>query len=316
MKTGSPVKPSALKIQTLILIITEMIFKRIKDSRRCLVESNKRLPALKSNLNDTILPSKSSVSDHTGNQPQIRVQKSQTPYSKSINAKSSVSDHTGNQPQIRVQKSQTPYSKSINAKSSVSDHTDLNLQLPSTPDFEFNDLPNLDFLDTNDINLFPEFTSNDNPGSIQSTDAQPPTERSIPSSTNLNPIPESASSNQKQDPTINPTSTYSPNLSDNYSKFCKSNPNTIYDTHIIEHNDNLLKTTNKIIVVPTSLDLDESIPYVQDILSNSSDSESFIQSEKTLHSFKTLAHNDKLYYFLFTKVHHFDDLTYSDIFET
>lgn len=110
-----------------------------------------------------------------------------------------------------------------------------------------------------------------------------------------------------------------PNLPDpevTYSKFLKIPSDTPYNTVIREHNDSLLKTQNKTIVVPTSIDLDESIPYVQEILSNSKESESFINSESTLHSYKSLSNNGKLYYFLFPKVHHFDTCTYSDIFES
>ncbi|CAK1543112.1 unnamed protein product [Leptosia nina] len=111
-----------------------------------------------------------------------------------------------------------------------------------------------------------------------------------------------------REPTIEPA--------DTYTRFLKLPLSVNHDTIITEHNDSILKTQNKILIIPTSLDLDESIPYVQEILSNSSDSESFIASEKTLHSYKLFSYNNKAYYFLFTKVHHFDTCSYSDIFES
>lgn len=206
---------------------------------------------------------------------------------------------------------------------------DLGIPIPDIDQINLDDLSITDLLE--DSNALPsKFASP--PKSLKSTDVQPPTLHntptpsiSIPENKNKNkpnsylqkqnpvdPQPSTSRSNPEQN--LNPPPKTIPETNDNYSKFLKSNAS--YNTPIIEHNDHLLKTQNKIIVVPSSLDLDESIPYVQDILSNASESQSFIQSERKLHSYKSLSYNDKTYYFLFTKVHHFDDCSYSDIFET
>jgi len=169
--------------------------------------------------------------------------------------------------------------------------------------------------------------SNENPET--QTENQPSTSNQIPvlrfpSPRIISPNPDINPSNSNvnlprldvipSSPEINSSTQPLPELTDTYSKFLKI-PSTIkYDTKVVEHNDSILKTQSKILIIPTSLDLDESIPYVQEILLNSSESESFVNSERTLHSYKLFSHNDKKYYFLFIKVHHFDNCTYDDIF--
>ena len=75
-----------------------------------------------------------------------------------------------------------------------------------------------------------------------------------------------------------------------------------------------MKSRSKVIVIPTSVDLDETNPYVEDVLANTANTSEFIEKERTLFSFNPLKITDKTYYFLFTKVHHFDETTYPDIF--
>ncbi|CAH2208383.1 jg23981, partial [Pararge aegeria aegeria] len=113
-----------------------------------------------------------------------------------------------------------------------------------------------------------------------------------------------------------PTQSNSPTHSNrDYSEFLKSStkPNETCNTYIKEHNESLLKSTVKTIIIPTSIDYDESNPYVQDIIASTGDF--FLNDERELHSFKKIDANRKTYYFLFTKVYYFDTSTYPDIFK-
>lgn len=134
--------------------------------------------------------------------------------------------------------------------------------------------------------------------------------------------------NNQQSPNIPSTSesnkqksfleSLSPSI-DDYSTFLKaiSNKNKSFNTEIYEHNESLLKSSDKILLVPTSIDLDESNPYIEQILNNTPNSQEIIESEKQLHSFlQTELNNNKTCYLMFTKVHHFDEASYSEIFET
>lgn len=56
-----------------------------------------------------------------------------------------------------------------------------------------------------------------------------------------------------------------------------------FNTKIEEHNESLLKTKIKHIVLPTSIDLDESNHYVSDIIGNLSESTEFLSKERTLY---------------------------------
>lgn len=122
-------------------------------------------------------------------------------------------------------------------------------------------------------------------------------------------------------PTPNPTS--SPrmpetNSNEDYNTFLKSftKKDETYNTYIKEHNESLLKSTCKNILVPVSIDLDETNPYLQDVLSAMEDSSDVFNSERELHSFKKLDVKGKTYYLLFTKVYYFDASTYPEIFKT
>lgn len=104
---------------------------------------------------------------------------------------------------------------------------------------------------------------------------------------------------------------------DDYSQFLTAiQKNTQFNTKIVEHNESLLKTSSNIIIIPSSIDLDDSNPYVQELLSNCENSDEFTMSERELYSFKKLIVKGKTYYFIFNKVYHFSDSSYKDIFDT
>lgn len=95
-----------------------------------------------------------------------------------------------------------------------------------------------------------------------------------------------------------------------------SNKDISFNTEIEEYNESLTKCNAKIILVPTSIDLDESNPYIQEILGDSTLSTEIHDSEKELYLFKKIEKDNKTYYLLFTKVHHFDEASYPEIFKT
>ncbi|XP_026743752.1 uncharacterized protein LOC113505319 [Trichoplusia ni] len=192
----------------------------------------------------------------------------------------------------------------------------VNPAYPADPDTELIDLGPLDISPFNaEVG---DFSPLNIPSPMNLPDPLIPEEILSPSPEVLNENPNIERENELQPSANQVPGTQSLPLDspDTYSKFLKVPRTVTYDTVISEFNDSLLKTQNKVLVIPTSLDLDESIPYVQEILSNSPDSESFMNSERTLHSYKPLLVADKTYYFLFIKVHHFDNCTYSDIFES
>lgn len=105
---------------------------------------------------------------------------------------------------------------------------------------------------------------------------------------------------------------------DNYSDFLKSisGKKTTSNTSLTEHSENLLKTPCKIILIPTSIDLDESNPYVSEMLANVENKEEIINSEKELYSYSEIKYGDKTIYLIFTKVHYFDETPYPAIYDT
>ncbi|XP_062526266.1 uncharacterized protein LOC134199436 [Bombyx mori] len=107
-------------------------------------------------------------------------------------------------------------------------------------------------------------------------------------------------------------------MTDDYSVFLKSmsDPNKHYNVQIEEHNQNLLKGQSKTLLIPTSIDLDESNPYVQEIIGNLPTGSNIPNIEKELHSFCKIDSNNKTFYLIFIKVHHFDEASYPEIFET
>ncbi|KAJ0183508.1 hypothetical protein K1T71_001484 [Dendrolimus kikuchii] len=123
-------------------------------------------------------------------------------------------------------------------------------------------LPN-DQLDANRIDL-PEHTSElpISPNTASNVD-RPNLPECVPSSqsipdvhTDIDPIPSTSSC---------------PDLPvDDYPTFLKAmaDKNNSFNTNIEEHNESLMKSSTKITLVPTSMDLDESNPYIQEILSD------------------------------------------------
>ncbi|CAG9133440.1 unnamed protein product [Plutella xylostella] len=105
---------------------------------------------------------------------------------------------------------------------------------------------------------------------------------------------------------------------DDYSDFLRftSDPKTNSNTVQKEHKETLLKSPYKIILIPTSLDLDESNPYITEIVLDSENKNEIINSERELHSFKKLEYKNKIIYLMFTKVNHFDESSYPDIYKT
>ncbi|CAH2099014.1 unnamed protein product [Euphydryas editha] len=100
----------------------------------------------------------------------------------------------------------------------------------------------------------------------------------IPENTNEYPI------TQNPNPATISTTRNIPGPADSYTKCLKIPAIVKYATVIVEDNDSPLKGQNNLLIIPTSVDLNESNLYVQEILSISPKSENFISLEKTLHS--------------------------------
>ncbi|CAG5041301.1 unnamed protein product [Parnassius apollo] len=86
------------------------------------------------------------------------------------------------------------------------------------------------------------------------------------------------------------------------------------NTVIEEHQEALHLSKLNNIVCPVSLDFDESIPYCKNILSQLQNPEGIINSEREPYTISCVKQNDKIYYFLYTKIHHFEELTYRNIY--
>ncbi|KAJ0178436.1 hypothetical protein K1T71_006259 [Dendrolimus kikuchii] len=93
-------------------------------------------------------------------------------------------------------------------------------------------------------------------------------------------------------------------------------PSRLTESRVIrqEFNQNLLESSCPYIAYPTSIDLDDSNPYCRDILNLLENRNDFENSERELHNIKISEINNKTYLHLFTKVHHYDSVTYRDIF--
>jgi hypothetical protein len=87
------------------------------------------------------------------------------------------------------------------------------------------------------------------------------------------------------------------------------------NTEIEEHLQALHLTKYKLIVCPTSLDFDNSMPYCEEILSQIENSSEIRESEREPYSVLNTTSNGKTYYFLFTKVHHYDEVNYKTIYD-
>nr|XP_049701809.1 uncharacterized protein LOC126055664 [Helicoverpa armigera] len=171
---------------------------------------------------------------------------------------------------------------------------DLDIQVPSVP-LDSDEIPSVDLLD-NDDGL---------------TDILSPENR------------ENSPENPKlPNPSVDNDAIEPPSLTSNsdetYSKFLKTMSGKQFDsnTKIIEHNENIFKTNCKHIVLPTSIDLDTANPYIEEILSEIEGSSELLSKERTLFTCLSFEHKNKLFYFLFTKVYHFDSCSYEDIYKS
>lgn len=113
-------------------------------------------------------------------------------------------------------------------------------------------------------------------------------------------------------PNIDPmssTSSYHDSPVDVYPTFPKAMANKYnsFNTNIEEHNGSLIRCSTKIVLVPTSIDLDESNLYIQEILNDTETLNNIQNVEKELFSFHKGESSNKIYYLLFMKVHHFDE---------
>ncbi|CAK1554979.1 unnamed protein product [Leptosia nina] len=155
--------------------------------------------------------------------------------------------------------------------------------------------------DLGELPLIP--TDSDNPPSVDLLD-------------NEDPLPSILSPEEVQNPPL-PALTSPPLTNESYSKFLKMISNKCFNStaKISECNENILKTNYKHIIIPTSIDLDESNPYVEQVLSEFQNPSEILYKERTLYTCLCLELNTKHIHFLFTKVYHFDSCTYEDIFK-
>lgn len=147
------------------------------------------------------------------------------------------------------------------------------------------------------------------------SDVLPESIQSVPENTSSISENVADSTYPNPDPALTPEDL--PSLDDTYKDFLKSDTKSC-NTYIVEHNENLLKGTQRLIVIPTSVDMDESMPYTQEVLDNCPNTErdEFLKLERELYTCLPLTVENKIYLFLFTKVFHFDDHSYPDIFKS
>ncbi|XP_037870373.1 uncharacterized protein LOC119629252 [Bombyx mori] len=187
---------------------------------------------------------------------------------------------------------------------------DLTVNLPAISDQDSNELPCIDLLEQdNDILL----QSKSAESSESANPTNPTNSNDIPNPIDHEPLPTTATPLTPQSPNSNPDNI----LEDDYSKFLKEiNKNTTFNTKVIDQNQNLLKTHCQTILVPTSIDMDESNPYVPEIMETLSNPDETLYREKQLYSFEEVPFGNKVTYLMFVKVHHFDDCSYPEIFQT
>lgn len=94
-------------------------------------------------------------------------------------------------------------------------------------------------------------------------------------------------------------------------QFTKSVSN---DTQIQEHNEPLHLSKHKLVACPTSLDFDYSMPSCEQLLSTVDNSADLLSAEREPETVLTAHSNNKKFYFLFTKVHHYDETSYRVIY--
>ena len=97
------------------------------------------------------------------------------------------------------------------------------------------------------------------------------------------------------------------------NQFTKSISN---DTQIEEHNQSLSSAKQKSIACPVSVDYDYSIPHCEQVLGMLENSAELLSAERELETVQSVTVNskNKLIYFLFTKVHHYEETSYRIIY--
>ncbi|KAH9638033.1 hypothetical protein HF086_014894, partial [Spodoptera exigua] len=183
-----------------------------------------------------------------------------------------------------------PYDKSeesLEYKALDKDLTDLLISPPSFNPETLNS-PTSDPLALNDNDLLP--LPEIEPTSESSKILKENTENNLPSTTGCSSTPDApATTPLVQQPNANPEIVNDlPDLfDDNYPAFLKTiarKDNISFNTVIQEHNEDITKSKYKIIILPTSIDLDESNPYIQNIIDNLPNSSEIIHKERSLNS--------------------------------
>lgn len=140
---------------------------------------------------------------------------------------------------------------------------------------------------------------------------------SVPSET---PLGQEMPSHPTQPPTKVPSpslpSQPSPSTPETYEQYLKVSRQSKdpFNTNIQEFNDSLLKAKCKLIAYPTSIDLDESVPYCSEIIEMSTTMPDIREVERELYSFYSTGNASHLFTHLFVRVHFYDEFTYKDIF--
>lgn len=118
---------------------------------------------------------------------------------------------------------------------------------------------------------------------------------------------------------VNAVTTRSSNInSTTYEEYFKkqfTKTISVCDTKIVEHNESLHKAKQRCIACPVSLDLDNSMPHTEQLLALLDNPQEFRAGEREPDTLQTVVcKNNKILYFLYTKVHHFDETTYKTIY--
>lgn len=148
----------------------------------------------------------------------------------------------------------------------------------------------------------PPFTPLNPPSPPFSLPSLPPTPL-LPPSPSQNPSPSA----------MNPQS---PSCSETYEKYLQLSRTSscTYNAVIEEHNESLLKTKCKLIAYPTSIDLDDAIPYCPEIIELSTDKPCIRDKERELGTVLNSSNDKHIFSHLFVTVHHYDEISYKDIF--
>ncbi|XP_049866081.1 uncharacterized protein LOC126366827 [Pectinophora gossypiella] len=108
----------------------------------------------------------------------------------------------------------------------------------------------------------------------------------------------------------------SPSISETYEQFLQINrqPDVSYNTIIEEHNQSLLKAKCKLIAYPTSIDLDESVPYCTEIINSSTSEPNIRDIDRELNTYYSTSNDKHVFTHLFIRLNHYDEMSYKDIF--